>query len=176
MTDGGVQTRIQKDVTTLQKEIQRIDFAIEQSLEQLRNEFKTSIDAVGAEMRQRFSQVMLKLGTSSSSQIHETPINASTSRTVESGQQGITDTKPFTKHSKLHCPRFNGEDFLGWRLKIEQFFEAEETEANNKVRIAMMHFEGRPLQWHQRFMRDKHDLQELTLLMITMRNLKPCLV
>ncbi|OMO90078.1 Retrotransposon gag protein [Corchorus olitorius] len=163
MTDG-VQTRLQKDVTALQKEVQRIDVTIEQSSEQLRNEFRGSLEAVGAEMRQLFSQVMLKLGSSSSSQIPETPINVSTSRTNDSVQRIATDPKPFTKHSKLQCPRFNGEDFLGWKIKIDQFFEADETEERNKVRIAMMHFDGRALQWHQRFMKDKGTIQEVTWL------------
>ena len=31
-------------------------------------------------------------------------------------------TRPLTKYSKLECPRFDGEDFRGWLLKIEQFF------------------------------------------------------
>ncbi|OMO60863.1 hypothetical protein CCACVL1_23829 [Corchorus capsularis] len=151
MTDG-VQTRLQKDVATLQKEVQRIELSIEESSEHLRTEFKTSLEAAAAEMRQLFAQVTLKLGSSSSSQIPETPINASTSR-INDSVQPTTDPKPFTKHSKLQCPRFNGEDFLGWKIKINQFFEADETEERNKVRIAMMHFDGRALQWHQRFMR-----------------------
>ncbi|OMO90005.1 hypothetical protein COLO4_19459 [Corchorus olitorius] len=144
MADG-VQTRLQKDVATLQKEVQRIDLSIEQSSEHLRTEFKTSLEATAAEMRHLFSQVMLKLGSSSSSQTPETPINVSTSRTNEFVQPIATDPKPFIKHSKLQCPRFNGEDILGWKIKIDQFFEADETEERNKVRIAMMHFDGRAL-------------------------------
>ncbi|OMO77040.1 putative 26S proteasome complex subunit sem1-1-like protein [Corchorus capsularis] len=108
-----------KDVATLRKEVQRIELSIEQSSEHLRIEFKTSLEATAAEMRQLFSQVMSKLGSSSSSQLPETPINVSTSRTNDSNLPCNIDPKPFTKHAKLQCPRFNGDDFLGWRLKIE---------------------------------------------------------
>ena len=26
--------------------------------------------------------------------------------------------------SKMECPRFDGQDFLGWHMKMEQLFEA----------------------------------------------------
>ncbi|OMP06168.1 hypothetical protein COLO4_08298 [Corchorus olitorius] len=51
MADG-VQTRLQKDVATLQKEVQRIDLSIEQSSKHLSIEFKTSLETTTAEMRQ----------------------------------------------------------------------------------------------------------------------------
>ncbi|OMO58138.1 hypothetical protein CCACVL1_25563 [Corchorus capsularis] len=31
-------------------------------------------------------------------------------------------THSFTNHSKLECPRFNGDDFMSWLFRIENFF------------------------------------------------------
>ena len=36
-------------------------------------------------------------------------------------------SRPLTKYSKLECPRFDGTNFSGWLLKMEQFFEADQT-------------------------------------------------
>lgn len=35
--------------------------------------------------------------------------------------------------TKLECPRFDGTDFLGWHLKVEQFFEAVGISGQDKV-------------------------------------------
>ena len=29
------------------------------------------------------------------------------------------------KHGRLYCPCFDGENFVGWLMKLEQFFKAE---------------------------------------------------
>ena len=66
-----------------------------------------------------------------------------------------------TKLSKLECPRFDGTDFKGWLLKMEQFFVVDQTREHDKVRTVMMHLDGRALQWHQRFMRNQGSLSEV---------------
>ena len=70
-------------------------------------------------------------------------------------------TRSLTKYSKLECPHFDGIDFRGWLLKIEQFFEADQTKSNDKVRRVMMHLDGRALQWHQRFMKNHDAMTEV---------------
>ncbi|OMO54574.1 hypothetical protein COLO4_36404 [Corchorus olitorius] len=62
-------------------------------------------------------------------------------------------TRTFTKHSKLECPQFNGNGFLEWHSRIEQFFVADSTPENQKIRFVMMHLEGRALQFHLHYMR-----------------------
>ena len=42
-------------------------------------------------------------------------------------------------------PKFEGDDFEGWLLKLEQYFEVEGIAEENKVRMVMMHLEGRAL-------------------------------
>ena len=58
-------------------------------------------------------------------------------------------------HSKLKCPRFEGNDFLGWLMKVEHFFKVVGTQDANKVQIVMIHLDGKALQSHQRYMRTK---------------------
>ena len=53
-----------------------------------------------------------------------------------------------TKRSKLDCLKLEGYDFLGWKLKVEQYFEAVKLAEEDKVLTAMIHLEGRALQWH----------------------------
>ena len=52
------------------------------------------------------------------------------------------------KYGRLDCPRFDASDFAGWRMKIDQFFEADGTDDSAKIRTVMLHLEGRALQWH----------------------------
>ena len=56
---------------------------------------------------------------------------------------------------KLECPRFDGVDFLGQKLKVEQFFEAVALPEAEKVQTVMIHLDGKAIQWHQQFMRFK---------------------
>ena len=66
-----------------------------------------------------------------------------------------------SSRSKLECPRFDGYDFLGWYMKVEQFFEAVGVEESNKVQLVMIHLNGKALQWHQRYMKAKGSLKEM---------------
>ncbi|KAL4273347.1 hypothetical protein GQ457_13G010980 [Hibiscus cannabinus] len=50
---------------------------------------------------------------------------------------------------KLLCPKFDGSDFRGWYSKLEQYFEAEMVPDSAKVRVVMLHMEGKALQWDQ---------------------------
>ena len=50
-----------------------------------------------------------------------------------------------SRRSKLDCPRFDGYDFLGWHMKVEQFFKAMGIQ-EEKVQIVMIHLEGKALQ------------------------------
>ena len=73
----------------------------------------------------------------------------------------LTSFMTFTKHSKLERPCFNGVDFKGWLLKIEQFFEADQTKESDKLRTVMMHLDGKALQWHQQYMKNYRALSEV---------------
>ena len=49
------------------------------------------------------------------------------------------------RRSKLECPRFDEYDFLGWYMKVKQFFEAMGTLEEEKVQIVMIHLDGKAL-------------------------------
>ncbi|KAL4273089.1 hypothetical protein GQ457_13G021400 [Hibiscus cannabinus] len=57
--------------------------------------------------------------------------------------------QPVNFSYKLFCPKFDGTDFRGWNLKLEQYFEAEMVPDSAKLRIVMLHLEGKALEWHQ---------------------------
>ena len=65
------------------------------------------------------------------------------------------------RRSKLDCPRFDGYDFLGWRLKVEQFFKVVNLPEEDKVPTVMIHLDGKTLQWHQRFAKSKGPLKSM---------------
>ena len=45
---------------------------------------------------------------------------------------------------------------------MEQYFEAVKLAEEDKVLTAMIHLEGRALQWHQRFMKSHGSLKEVS--------------
>ena len=53
----------------------------------------------------------------------------------------------------MDYPKFDGYDFLGWRLKTEQYFEALNIAKEDKIQTIMIHLDGKALLWHQRFMK-----------------------
>ncbi|KAL4301787.1 hypothetical protein GQ457_10G024180 [Hibiscus cannabinus] len=63
---------------------------------------------------------------------------------------------------KLMCPRFDGHDFRGWLSKLEQYFEAESVPEETKIRLVMLHLEGKALQWHQLVTKNHGDLGQFT--------------
>ncbi|KAL1536412.1 hypothetical protein AAHA92_29071 [Salvia divinorum] len=54
-----------------------------------------------------------------------------------------------TRQSKVGFPVFSGEDLAGWLLRCDHFFTVDLTPEDSKVRLAVINFEGRALQWFQ---------------------------
>lgn len=71
------------------------------------------------------------------------------------GFHGSSSYQASTRLSRLEFPRFNGDNFRGWLLRCEQFFEVDNTPSETKVKLAVMHMEGRALQWHQVFSKSR---------------------
>ena len=186
MADG-VTTRMQKEVTQLQKDMEKVN----EKTEQLRVEFHTSIEAMRAEMRGMFEKVMIQMRSNNnnarvedsggskgvdSSEVRLKSVVATGNksfRTTSTDNLDLTELgRSQTKLSKLECPRFDGTDFKGWYLKMEQFFVVDHTRDQDRVRTVMMHLEGKALQWHQRFMKNQRSLSEVdwNQYMLEMRN------
>ncbi|OMO62221.1 Retrotransposon gag protein [Corchorus olitorius] len=117
---------------------------------ELRSEIHSSFEKVSSDLKQFMVQCLQKPSsivdlTSAS----KSPMNSNSS----DFNTHSSSNRPYTKHSKIECPRFDGSDFMGWYHRILQFFEADSTPEETRIRTFMMHLEGRALQWHINFMR-----------------------
>ena len=54
-------------------------------------------------------------------------------------------SKITTKYIKLTCLKFDGTDFKGWLLQMDQFLEVDKTKEHDKARIVIMHLDGKAL-------------------------------
>ena len=156
----GITTRHQKETQQLQKDVEKLDAKLDQMAELLRSEIR----AMGANLRKLFEQLMGKVGVPSNDL--KTRVSSCT-RSTALKMKAVTTPRPMnkqvtqsviehidltvgsrvqTKYSKLECPKFDEENFKGWRMKIEQFFEADQTRDQDKVRTVLMHLESKALQ------------------------------
>lgn len=62
---------------------------------------------------------------------------------------------PLLKLVCVEFPKFNGEKLNEWLYMCEHFFEYDETPDGTKVKVATIYLEGKALQWHQNFMRNR---------------------
>ena len=106
--------------------------------EQLRMEFRTSMEVMGIEMRSMFEKKMIQMkSTNKTSMVELSEGSGGVSFSeVKMKSAMVTSTKAFTtpstghvdltkigrfltKLSKLECPCFDGSDFKRWLLKME---------------------------------------------------------
>lgn len=70
-----------------------------------------------------------------------------------------TPTPTFHPHPKIEFPKFNGADPKGWVLKAEQYFEFVQIEEGKKVKLVVMHFEGKAYTWYRYYQSSKRNVQ-----------------
>ncbi|PKI45686.1 hypothetical protein CRG98_034002 [Punica granatum] len=58
-----------------------------------------------------------------------------------------------TRIGKLEFPRFEREGVKDLLYRCEQFFEVDKTADELKLKLVVIHLEGKALQWHQSYMR-----------------------
>nr|KYP37825.1 hypothetical protein KK1_040968 [Cajanus cajan] len=58
-----------------------------------------------------------------------------------------------TRLARLDFPRFNGDGIKQWLIQCETFFSVDNTPEDYKVRLAVVHFEGKALQWHSAYVK-----------------------
>jgi len=59
-----------------------------------------------------------------------------------------------TRLERLDFPRFNGEGIKNWIIQCDTFFLVDQTPEEYKVRLAVVHFEGKALQWHSAYVKN----------------------
>ena len=142
MADG-VTTRVQKEVGLLHKELESFRAEMAATNEQLRRDMDARIETASMETRTMFAQLLRQFETlqggrgleGSASTVPSVLPQKSilgTPGDIKDTTQASTElidltgsSRVLTKYSKLQCPRFDGMDFRGWLLKIEQFFEVD---------------------------------------------------
>ena len=62
-----------------------------------------------------------------------------------------------SRFTKVEFPRFNGEDYRSWLVRCEQFFDVDETPSHIKVKLAVIHLEGKALQCSPSIHEEKFD-------------------
>lgn len=58
-----------------------------------------------------------------------------------------------SRMTKVEFPKFDGTDLRSWLYKCNQFFQLDNIDDAQKVRLAAIHLEGKALLWHQKFMK-----------------------
>ena len=133
-----------------QKDLEKVEAKFDGSMNQLRSE----MEQLGNDMRRMFEQIMNKMDSSNSigkqaadSMGEGSKGNAglemetlkpdSVGMLVEPLTMGDSTYKHY-RYGHLDCPKFDGTNFPGWIMKLEQFFEVEKVLKGNKIRMVMM--------------------------------------
>nr|DAD43229.1 TPA_asm: hypothetical protein HUJ06_001459 [Nelumbo nucifera] len=64
----------------------------------------------------------------------------------------LSDSSFSTRVTKVDFPKFNGDHVKDWLYKCDQFFSLDNTSSAAKVKLAVIHLEGKSLQWHHALM------------------------
>lgn len=59
--------------------------------------------------------------------------------------------------TKVEFPKFWGDDLKSWLYKCEQFFMLDNVGDEARVKLAAIHLEGKALQWHQAYLRQREN-------------------
>ncbi|KAL8148579.1 hypothetical protein AgCh_005810 [Apium graveolens] len=78
--------------------------------------------------------------------------NSGADRNNNNGNNG-NRFQPFAaRMTKVEFPKFDGTELRLWLYKCNQFFQLDEVTDPQKVRLAVIHLEGKELLWHQTYM------------------------
>ncbi|KAK8282543.1 hypothetical protein V6Z12_D08G034600 [Gossypium hirsutum] len=185
MASDGVFTRMQKelasvqqDVSKLQAELGRLEAKLETQMDtkfqEFRNEIRTDLQTL---LEQYLGQPKLGPTVSVNEDKGKGVLGAPLGFPAKElgGGSNLVDGTSFHRETTSHileksemvrrhleCPNFDGSDFRGWLTKLEQYFEAEGTLDSDRVRVVMLHLEGRALEWHHFFSQRNGGLNVLT--------------
>jgi len=59
------------------------------------------------------------------------------------------------RNYQVDLPHFDGTGLKDWLYRCEQFFDVDETSPDAKVKIVSCKLDGKALQWHQSYMKQR---------------------
>ena len=157
----GVTTRLQKEVNQLQRDMEHVVSKVDGLADQLKGELQDEIIKGFEVLRLEIFKANQK-----SPEVAEEVLNSAPMRNSDGSSGVITpsllgknplgqanttcsilsDSGKFnSRRSKLECPRFDSFDFLGWKLKVEQYFETVTLPEEEKVPTVMIYLDGKAL-------------------------------
>ncbi|XP_071687166.1 uncharacterized protein [Rutidosis leptorrhynchoides] len=69
------------------------------------------------------------------------------------GSSNRHGSSQLTRFTKVEFPRFDGSDVKEWLYRCRQFFEIDNLEDEEKIRIVSIHLYKKALTWHQQFIK-----------------------
>lgn len=137
-------------VTELRKEVEALKDQFNTSLENQARAEKT-LEEMKLMMDSMFSSFQSSSQPSTSNPL---PTNPPPTTTPDLPNP-IPAFQHSSKYARMDFPHFSGDDLRAWIYRADQFVEVDETVSHDKVKIAAVHFDGKALQWHQTFMKNR---------------------
>ncbi|KAL4347696.1 hypothetical protein GQ457_17G018840 [Hibiscus cannabinus] len=159
-------SELKQEVTHLQTNFTRLETSLDERFQTMQTVMMANLHRmleIGLGKKIDTEAGLLGTPPNATTKVHTEPIPAPSVTTMPSsstpvvlivdeevkGNSQINTAQSMNFSYKLFCPKFDGTDFRGWNSKLEQFFEAEMVTDSAKIRLVMLHLEGRTLQWHQ---------------------------
>ncbi|KAG8480509.1 hypothetical protein CXB51_024639 [Gossypium anomalum] len=191
MAVEGESTRMQKELGLLQRELTqlqvefaqldaRIDARLKDFQEGIKSEVRSEVRSeLRSELNSLFEQYFGQnppitvagvatgkgkgilgspLGFSAREHLLVSPISDLVHSNMSS-RKGTLDVR--NSSFRVDCPHFDGGNFRGWWSKLEQYFKAEGIGEQDRVRVVMLHLDGKALDWHHFFVHRHGGLHQL---------------
>jgi hypothetical protein len=153
-----VQKPITRSVTQERNKVVSEPNMSDQRLERLESE----MGSMKREMQALFQGLSAQLSAQLKEALSEKKSNEETSSSKTSKDKGVVGSSQGSMNSKLAklvCPRYDGtEDPTSWVCRVEQYFEFQQTEEENKVLLTAYHLEGEAQLWYQIFKEDVENI------------------
>lgn len=135
---------------------------LEEQNQRLMQSFHTNAQNIGqnAKSISALNELIVGLSMQVSKLVSNEGRTSETSRIDVDSEQTRRSDDTRTRHpnfssrmTKVEFPKFDGTDLRSWLYKCNQFFQLDNIDDAQKVRLAAIHLEGKALLWHQNFMK-----------------------
>lgn len=143
---------------TRAQEVRRIDQAVNELREQTFQKFENSEKAM-EELRNMVGDLGVQQAQMASNLARLTQSTLGQGEPARPAVRAEPAPLNFGRIGKIEFPRFNGEGFLDWLYLCERFFEFEGITDEYKLRLVVIHLEGKALIWHRGFLKDRTEAE-----------------